>query len=175
MESQQPVSYYAVPPPMTPRRPASITTIGVIGIVLGSLAILNHFAGLLLLAAASVRAPDAGFQTVVSLLSLPLAGLLLASSIGVLRLAPWGRQGIMTWTAIYIPFDLITGLIYMISYIPQKLSQLNSKVDPAVAQAVACVTASMVLLALLIFPIATLIVMRGDTARGAFRFNDAAR
>src|SRR5262245_34716176 len=100
-------------PPQPPRRPASVTTLGIIGIILGGLAVLcSPFALLPYFIQMGPPNPivdavknDAGlFGYMIGSIALGwVIGLvLLCSSIGALMLKEWARKGMLTYAWIAI-------------------------------------------------------------------------
>lgn len=118
--------------PYANTRPGSVTALGVIGLVLASIIILNHAAGLAMRATGSGVAPgDPGslasvWPIVDSVISLAFAILLFAASIGLLRFRPWGRRLARLHAIAYLPWVAICLVIGLGWTIPATVRQLQA-------------------------------------------------
>jgi hypothetical protein len=114
-------------PPTPPRRPASVTTLAIIGIILGGLAVLCTPFSLVFYFVKfgppnpvidATRNDPAWFgYTIVSLTIGWIMGLvLLVSSIGALMLKEWARKGMLAyaWIAIVmVPITLVVNFVWL--------------------------------------------------------------
>ncbi|MBC8107440.1 MAG: hypothetical protein H7Z14_12675 [Anaerolineae bacterium] len=173
--------------PTPPRRPTSVTVISIIGIVLGILGLLCVGANVVLTVIGKSFAPGGGpapklppeAQTaavVLGVVGMILWALLLVGSIGALLLKRWGRSlmiGVSIADLIYgvaklaVSFIVIApATVEMMNQQPQtgQTAQVQSMIKPIMYG-----TLAVYWLISLVFPIATLIVMRRKNVVDAFQ------
>lgn len=114
---QPPIDYAAPQIPMPPRRPTSVTVLAIIGIIFGALGVLCTPLGLIPyfmdfgqpnpVIDAIKENKFAFFWTIgSSILGILLAVILLAGSIGSLKLAPWARSAMLAYAAMAVVMSL---------------------------------------------------------------------
>jgi hypothetical protein len=115
------------------RRPSVITTMGVIGICLAALGLLAAAYGGLSSVAYSVMASSRGMTVgaVAARISEAavgaiLAGLLLAGSIGLLRLCPWSRRVLHWWAALYLLANFVFLSLQLLVIVPSEIGMMTN-------------------------------------------------
>lgn len=180
----QPLSYGQ---PATSGRPTSVTVIAIIGIILASLALLCGGGGLVInLIAAGGGLPGqpkpSGTQTtynvVTGLIILVWGVALLLGCIGALRMSPWARKFLVTLSIVDIAYVIVKNLIALLVVVPEQVRLIQAQMAQQQAappqgfmQGMTAGTyGAVVLVAILslIYPIATLIVMRKPDVVSAF-------
>lgn len=104
-------------------RPASVIVLAVIGIILGSFAILNYgVLGLLLAAGGRLHAMGPPFlrrwQFADWSISLAFGVFLLGSCVGALMLRPWARQALLVYAGTYLPWLVVSAAVTMTWIVP---------------------------------------------------------
>jgi hypothetical protein len=125
-------------------RPAGVTAIAIIGIVLASLWILTGLGGALSLAVMitfmtpGMMPPGfSGFRAVMlwngisGLVSGLIAGWLLAVSIACLRMRPWGRSGIVRYAQVDLVWIVVKLAVALAWAIPAQQQWMNSVINTA--------------------------------------------
>jgi hypothetical protein len=119
------------------RTPTSVMVLGIMGIVLSGLGFLGTAASVLGVLMPSDLTPslnkDAGYFTYViasAIVNLLLYILLIAASIGSLRLKRWARKGMLTYAMATLVL-LVVGTAMTIGYVTPKL---NAAIGPKVPQ-----------------------------------------
>jgi hypothetical protein len=127
---------YQVPVP--PLRPTSVSVIAIIGIVLASLGLICTPFALIPFFMTSAAAQNPQIQmmhdskplmawTIGSLaINFVLAILLLAASIGSLRLSAWARKGMIAWAIASSAMAIIGTAVQCVFVLPQLLAKMNS-------------------------------------------------
>ena len=174
------LGYQSPQPPPPERRPASVTTLGIIGIIFGALGVLCTPFGLIFYFVKfgppnplidATRADPAWFAYTIgsSVLGWLISLLLLAGSIGAIMLREWGRKCMLAyaWMAV-----VLTPITYAVNFL-----WLNAKMKAAMGNQPGAsfgLTVGMFgpLLGL-ILPIFILIYMNKAHVRAAFAQSDA--
>lgn len=121
---------YAIPPV---QRPTSVTVLSIIGIILAALALLCtpfQFIGLLVDTGLPNPQVDAIKENTlilaltigVSVIGLLMAVVLLASSIGSLKLKPWARKGMIAYSIITIILTIVNTVVQVAVVMPEMMN-----------------------------------------------------
>lgn len=136
---QPPFAQLAAFPNATPQRtrPDLITAIAIVGIVIASLGFLTSGSEAMSILAYAVmgtampgmRPPTQGATTVLvsqSVIGAALATMLLAGSIGLLRLRPWSRPLLLWWASLYLLSLFGFLLLQILIVMPSQMTTMSS-------------------------------------------------
>jgi hypothetical protein len=121
-----------------------VTALAAIGLILGSLSLLNHVAGLVMIYMGFMRPARMPWPVLDSSISASLAIVLIGSCIGCLRLTPSARRRIRLWATVYLGWLVVCGVALLTWAAPAANPRLNSQ-SAAVAHMVTAVVGLIVL------------------------------
>ena len=166
-------STYAPPYGAIPGPPTSIKAIGITGVILGGLTLLNHILGVLLFvgvpAATAAYGPTyKAFQIGNSLVFGTAAAVLVAGSIGCLMRAEWGRVTLLGYAVAY-PTLVMVGTGVTIGWVIPSLMAPHATGPNGPATIVGAYGGAVFAgLALLVLPAFILVYLRRPYVRAAF-------
>ena len=124
--------------------PTSVMVVSILGIIYGAVIVLGAPCGIFLTfhpltpnPAADALAKDSGYVITVvisSAINFCLGLLLLASSIGSLKLKPWARLGMNVYAVVYVITNFV-GTIVAFVFVMPKMADAMANMPPAAAQA----------------------------------------
>ncbi len=133
-EQQVGMLQYAVP--VAPRKPASVMVLSIIGIVLSSLALLAGLWGFVMFfiitrviggmtgaSQASMWSVLMTWQLITTISLLILAILLLTVSIAAIRMARWGRMGMVWYALLHLAWVVVRAVLVVVWLIPEQEKQ----------------------------------------------------
>jgi hypothetical protein len=182
----QPVIPYETP--AMPERPACILPISIVGIALAGITLLMRFGGIavtivtLVMLKRMAGMPALGassqvFQIVSSAVFAAFAGLLLAASIGCLRMKEWGRAWLVRYAILY-PIAMlleIAGTIVVVVPATHKMMRTISAAGPpppptmnSMITAMTIVWLVVQMIVLMILPVFIFVLLRKPAVRAAF-------
>src|SRR5262245_10222022 len=133
--SPPPVEYTNLPPPPS-ARPASLTAIGVIGIILAALGICCIGGALTISFVKNdpmmEHAPPAMMigNIALTVMGLLLSLMLMIGSIGLLGLRSWSRNFMILWAAVDLLFDVVKLVVSLLFILPMMVKLLEDYPPP---------------------------------------------
>jgi hypothetical protein len=177
---QPPVEYAAPQIPIPPSRPTSVTVLAIIGIVFGALGVLCTPFGLLPYfvdfgqpnpVVDGIKANKLAFFWTMgsSILGILLAVILLAGSIGSLKLAAWARSVMLAYGAMAIVLTLAGAVINFTTIMPIMNESFKDMPGGGGFAAMGGMIGAVVgTLLFLIYPICVLIFFNSERVKHAF-------
>jgi hypothetical protein len=172
--------------PVPSRRPASVLVVGILGIVVASIALAYLVLSLALLIVLSRQqgfgitmwlTPEQRVLDVVQMIaSWGFHSVLLWASIAAIRLRPWARVGLLRWAGAYLGWLAADTAIRALWVIPA-VADFGARMrgGPATGQrVVAYGVLAVSVVASMIYPVLAIVVMRLRHVRAEFEFDDQA-